>query len=236
MQTWTLDWFAPYKITSFLYVTNDLVRYVIVDAGGTRWRSINETFPDQLTRNIEKEDLNSYMDIENLNYAHVRFIFVGGSEDDFFEVPPDLLAPGVAVSALQVIDPNQLRFFEKAGSSFVELTNEPISFLDSPSMYGAFFTDDPDEYECVMDKAFTAWSVMNQVFTTKFNNIAPDYVGGPCEGFYKDNPDLGKIGEITSQGFHRDTSKEDVGKLYNAIESLHDTNERAQLSSCPLLY
>ncbi|MBU0461889.1 MAG: hypothetical protein KJ574_04865, partial [Nanoarchaeota archaeon] len=140
---------------------------------------------------------------------------------------------------------NKIRFFELSGDRFNDLTGAsllgpsgPIPYLNYETMLGAVFADDPKIYACTIDRAWTNWNIVTKVFIEKFNSIAPLYQGTACEGFYKDNFDMLSIRDTTEHGFNLESSglESDLGDLGAAVQSLGRTNERAQLSSCPLIY
>ncbi|MBU0461982.1 MAG: hypothetical protein KJ574_05330, partial [Nanoarchaeota archaeon] len=54
--TWTLDWSVPYKVTTFLYVTNPKTRYLLVRVSGVdeqAFKQLNLSLPVRLNRNFD---------------------------------------------------------------------------------------------------------------------------------------------------------------------------------------
>jgi hypothetical protein len=249
--TWTLDWSAPFKVTTFLYVTNPTTRYIIVNLGedDSAYRQLNISLPVKLNRNFEfliydPEPDSDYMSLNKGLEDNVRFIFLGG-DDTFSPVVPNAYIAERG-SALQVFaDQNKLRFFELQGAGFRDLTapgfsgsQGPVPYLDFESMLGAVFSDNPKVYGCAINRAWKTWHVVSLVMKQKFDSIAPEFEGTACEGYYFDNFDLIKISEVTEKGYDPfDAGVEsDINDVSAAIANLKRTNERAQLSSCPLLY
>ena len=250
IQTWTLDWNVPYKVATFLYVTHPRIRYVLVNNGAFQdLKQLNLSLPVKLNRNFKRIDYDisdgsDYMSLTTHAEDHTRFIFIGGDESFLPVVPPGFYDE--TGSALQVFGgANKLRFFEMAGASFTDLTSDslfgsggPVPYINYETMLGAIFSDDPKIYACIVGKAWKTWNIVTQVFISKFNSVADKYHNTSCEGFYKDNFDFETIMETTDHGFSLDNPgiESDIGSLGAAIQNLKRTNERAQLSSCPLLY
>jgi len=247
--TWTLDWTAPFKIASFLFVTTPKIRYVLVLVGSddSLLKKINLSLPVKLNRNFNLITYSGddYKNLKPLGEDSTRFIFFGGSASFKPKIPSAFVGKKAKASALQVFpSQNKLRFFQLNGNSFLDLTAKsafgpsgPIPYLDEFFLLGAVFSDNPKTYSCLVDKAWKNWNIVTKVFNTKFNSISSLYKGTSCEGFYKNNLDLETLQKTTAKGFGKSAGlATDLSNLAAAITNLQRTNQRAQLSSCPLIY
>ncbi|MFQ5475145.1 MAG: hypothetical protein ACE5DM_04880 [Candidatus Nanoarchaeia archaeon] len=249
--TWTLDWNTPFKVTTFLYITNPKTRYILipVEAAGDIHRQLNISLPVKLNRNFDAPQYDvdpdsDYMSLRKGLEDNVRFIFLGGDESFTPAVPTEFI--GARGSALQIFTgENRLRFFEMQGMGFRDLTAEsmsgpsgPVPYLDFESMLGAIFSDNPKIYGCAINRAWKTWNIVSLIYKQKLDFIAPEFAETACEGYYSDNFDLLRISEVTEKGFDPfDAGVDgDISDVSAAITNLRRTNERAQLSSCPLIY
>jgi hypothetical protein len=225
--TWTMDWNVPFKVTSFLYLTSPLVRYIIVAQSETD-RAALEIFnalPQKLNKRLIS--MGEYDSLSDAGDKYVRFIFVNPSGDTF-AIPTAL--QNVLVSGLKVeTEAHDLRFLVKSGTQLI--TSGAIKKYGEPeAMYGAIFTDKEDEYDCIMKRAYERLKMVAKVYYEKLNLIAPIYAQTGCEGFYRNNPYLDEIigaVEVYPPGY---------SQIAEAKATLKEQNTRIQLQSCPLIY
>jgi hypothetical protein len=223
--TWTLDWNVPFKITSFLYMTSPLVRYVVVGSDD-KAKEIFDEMPKKLNK-VRIDDLGQAKDEGD---KYVRFIFVN-PESASFGIPAGF--EKAVVSGLIIrSDPSQstVQFLEKTTTGLT--TSGPaVTFTESEVMYGAIFSTKADDYQCLMKRAYTRLNLVASVYAAKFNEIAPIYDGTNCEGYYKDNKDIKALIDATA-----DPSHVDYGSIGEEKSKLKEVNTRLQIYSCPLLY
>ncbi|MBI5398942.1 hypothetical protein HZB03_05755 [Candidatus Woesearchaeota archaeon] len=240
--TWTLDWNIPFKVSSFLYVTTPLVRYMLVPSAAEESqhlaKRLNSTLPAKINKEIIADiDLPNAV---NLNDKRVRIILIQGLPAEPAPAIPQSLA-GVEVSAL-VIDPVQkkVQFYEESGAGLVS-TGSPMDYLDDASLFGAIFTESRGEYECSMNKAYDRLNSAAKIYARKFVLISNNYVGTACEGFYKGpglqgSPEQEGNQDLLSLVASTTATPVDVKKIPESVQNLLNTNTKLQLNSCPLLF
>jgi len=240
--TWTLDWNVPFKVTSFLYMTSPLVRYVLVgdtDAAKELWQSL----PTKINKGAAAVSFADFQSgkVKDEGDKYVRFIFVVDRPSASYSMPSGF--DKVQVTGL-IVDTNlrQVQFLVRAGDgSDTLVTSGPsYQYLEDEAMYGAIFTDDNNEYACLMKRAYTRLNMVARVYYEKLNLIAPlpAYEGSSCEGFYKDNQNLKQLIAATdiaaSAAYPLSTSS--YGSIGDVKVSLKEQNTRLQLQSCSLIY
>jgi hypothetical protein len=235
--TWTLDWNVPFKVTSFLYITSPLVRYVVVgdsDSAGTVWSSL----PSKINKGSGAFSFGDYQSgkVKEEGDKYVRFIFVVDRPATSYAIPDGF--DKVQVSGI-IVDTNlrQAQFLVKSDNGLV--TSGPAyPYLEDEPMYGAIFTDDNSEYACLMKRAYTRLNMVARVYYAKLNLIAPVYEGQDCEGFYRDNQNLKQL--ITATDIAANAayplSATSYGDIGDVKVNLKEQNTRLQLQSCSLIY
>ena len=225
--TWTLDWNVPYKITSFLYITSPLVKYVVVGEGRDAER-IYSGLPDKLTK--QQVTMANYITLRDEGDMHVRFIFVDQTAPSF-DIPVGL--EGVEVSGLKVnTDERSVQFLVQSETGLIA-SGQVYRYMEDELLYGAIFADKPDEYECLVKRAYSRLNTVSSVYYEKLNEMAPMFEATNCEGFYRRNADINRLITATDDFPLEDADYTAIG---NAKSGLKETNMRLQLQSCPLIY
>ncbi|HII71286.1 TPA: hypothetical protein HA265_00860, partial [Candidatus Woesearchaeota archaeon] len=77
LQTWTLDWNVPFKVTSFLYLTAPTIRYYIIGPSIEDEKTLQfyDSLPKKMNKQFRTLDEYSSGDILYENDEYVRFIF-----------------------------------------------------------------------------------------------------------------------------------------------------------------
>ncbi len=227
--TWTLDWNVPFKVTSFLYMTTPNVRYVIV--GNANDRAANELFsilPVKMNKElVATQDYPG--SVRNEGDKYVRFIFVNSGT--MFNIPVGF--DNVEVSGLSIdTERGELQFLVRSVSDSESFTTSGPrhTYTEPEPLYGAVFMDKPEEYACLMKRAYTRLGMVTKVYAEKLNMIAPIYSGTSCEGYYGNNGDLKAIVDAVK------SYPPSYGAIGTSRSNLFETNTRLQLQSCPLIY
>ncbi|MFC1742274.1 hypothetical protein ACFL3V_07100 [Nanoarchaeota archaeon] len=236
--TWTRDWNVPFKISSFLYVTAPTVRYIVIgeEADEPKANALYDALPDKLNKDIFS--LNDYEmnNIVNEDDKYVRFILVDISTLNIPTAFDDVSVTGLEVDTS--LDPlysaKSVKFLARAASAPRTFnTGATHYYTEEEVMYGAIFSDNSDEYECIMRRAYERFNIVARVYKEKLDALASAFDGSNCEGFYENNQDIAELIGSTNQYPGEQQS-------YDAIVStkagLKDSNTRLQLYSCPLIY
>src|SRR3989338_10295592 len=80
IKAWALDWNMPFKVTNFLYLTSDGVRYIFVYKDNAAQKIAN-ALKKELPQNIDIEVLPNQL-VNFKNVYKVNFVFFGFSESD----------------------------------------------------------------------------------------------------------------------------------------------------------
>ncbi len=255
INTWTLEWNAPYKVANFLYITNPDIRYVFVVEESLKdlsfFEQLNTSLPVKLNRNFniltyDEDPESEYSTLKPRAETHTRFIYL--TEEKFTpKIPP--LFSGREVSGLLILpiyagtgDINNLVFLKNDGDELVvrelqDSTFTKIRYLDNPTLYGAIFSTNPDTYVCTLNKAWLQWNVMSEVISEKVLQLKELLVDTTCSKIYLrgavENPSgiPGEIAKNTKLGYDPE-----LNILGNYVSSLKNINNELQLRSCPLLY
>lgn len=278
--TWTLEWNTPYKVNNFLYITSEEVRYIFIydNPDSDILTLINESIPEEM--NAEFYEFDNDMEaitsaITDQNNYKVRLIFIG----EFGERPrnielrfedakyfPDQLSdmPGDDLTALFIkphssIDSiNNLYFYDSDGTTFKKINDTySLDHISSnsigeapPSLFGAIFTDDAHEYNCIMKKAFERLDWVSEIYLDKAEklkshydvdypklicekNVANAYIASPGESGPVGIEAIKDGADTCSQNF---PEIDCVSQIAGAAEALETLNSRLLLFSCALIY
>lgn len=239
---WALPWQVPYKVTNFLFLSTDNVKYVVVDNPDINVNYDIEVY-DEL--NLTKELVNPVSGVTNTNNYKIRFIFFNQEIPNPINLP-DLGIADKDITAVNIIpdsdaakwdDFGTIRFYKKQGTGFSE-TRETY-YLRRASVYGAIFSEDVDSYDCSMKKAFQRLNLVNQVYkekVSKLNRIT--YPSGYfCINWYA--PALSNLEDINTKSLSLSNSFDSLDNIKDlslGTEELSDRNQGLLLHSCPLIY
>ena len=229
--TWTLDWNAPFKVTSFLYLSSPTIKYYIIGPS-MEDEEVNEFYnslPPKMNKQLRTVAEFNNGDILFENDLYNRFILYDvASVGDSFNIPSTF--EDTKISGLIIDNKNrELQFLQSTGTS-LSSQGASIPFHEKPTMYGAVFTDNFESYTCLMNRAYTRLNVISNVYFEKLNTLAPEYEGTSCEGHYLNNAFLKSMMQATGE------YPPNYGQIGDAVSSIESANTRLQLQSCPLIY
>ena len=257
MLTWTQEWSVPYRVTNFLYWSSPQVRYIFVfecnydssnqvcDSNSYRTMSrINNTIPEEFNVELRSTDnygslggieyYNSGNAIKDLNNYEVRFVFFDATPQS--SIPPALkkmnskditalyIAPGTTVEKEGTIK------FYKKGMNDDWVPDGETSFLKLPSLLGAIFSNDIEDYKCNMRKAFNRLVHVSDVYK-KRSEVLDGFGANNCKNFHLIAK--GYIGTIMS---YAQSGLTKAPEIQSKTEELKQQNNLAELGSCVLIY
>ena len=217
---WTLAWNMPFKVDNFVYATSPQVRFVFLDPPDALYKKI----PDK----INKEKVSKFDDLQDKGNYKIKFIL-------FNKNPLQLAFPGwikeydaVAVSVYEdkIEYYNFKNKWEKKGTSV---------YLGEESLLGAFFTDNVDDYNCIMDKAVRELNTVAKIYAERTRLLDKSNV---CPLFYGDaNIELlNSLAEETSGELKFSTGKIRIDAIKGSATSLRTLNRDIEFQSCPVIY
>jgi len=239
---WTQEWRVPFRVTNFLYITNDRIKYFFV---------YDENIPqsEQLKRQLEQElpaQINAEFItpseictgdtgcVKNENFLQVKFVFL--------ETLPDILSGSLGllhdsfrttdVTGLYVSS-GQLTFFKCRKNRVGNCDSTPSLYVGDAPLYGAIFAYDETAYRCNLREATKRLSYVSHVLELR-NNI-----------LFQDS-ELALRGcdySIDTLGRLHATADSQVTAFTNALPTmavdaaaLEQENEALLLRSCPTIY
>lgn len=230
--TWTLDLNIPFKVKNFLYVSGPFIRYVFYSPPSWAEKIIKD-FPEMFTSEVVT-DLSS---LEDQNDDKIRVIFFEDPDSLGISTPSWFDTSDVSAVWINNTGPEKSVTFYSYDGIFKKMySGEPtVAYYDNPinpthaMMYGAMFTEDPEEYRCAISKAVVKADIVTDIYSKKYDLLESEFANTGCALFYSGaKQDLNAISEsVKSEGF--------TG-LSGSVRQLYERNLQVQLNSCPLLY
>ena len=213
---WALDWNSPYHVTNFLYLTTPNIKYVFVRSTGGDANRLYDLLPEEINK-IIIDDISGITNTGN----YFRFVFF----NDMPEVPSALISvPNKDVSAINVdISSNKITFYKKKGDIFNPVGDS--TYLGEPMLLGALFSQDIDDYNCNLKKAFNKLNIVTQVYRKRTEVLAESR----CSSYYHTEPFSSIIINSKSDNIN-------IDEINRNIEEIKMYNKILQSESCPTLY
>lgn len=245
---WSLEWKVPFKVSNFVYMTSPELKYYIVYSEPQDLLKAEKLFAklppetirkkgiDEVAFNkeiISAEDIIRYHETPFENNYFVRFIFINTDPvlPRSFNVLED-----TRVSAVTIPDPTRDRgwvdFYQKNSTGFKKLSDVSLGYFGEESLFGAVFTDDPDNYRCIFRKGLQKLEIVGEVYKHRTELVAKSYEEARdafCRNFH--DPEV--LGDLVS--IARDPNKVNT-QLIGLVDQLKSNNRKAQMSSCASLY
>jgi hypothetical protein len=237
--TLSMPWEVPFRVTNFLFVSSPKIRYIIIgDPDNNIFRYLKEvfsTFDEKF--NVE---FNPPLIQDNNNYK-VRIIFAGATLDSAYISNLKKMS-SFDVTAL-VIDGNNLEqatpinFYKKSDPGSAQFISYPKDIpiqsyvLGKASLLAAVFSEDPDDYECNMEKAFTRLQSLSKIYEGRSISIKSHY--SAVGDIYCENIHDIDFTSISNIGLYSESSYSDLSLF---IREIKEKNQQAQRNSCALIY
>lgn len=220
---WSVAWKMPFKVDTFLYVSSPQIRYVFVDAPARIYNSI----PDKIKKE-EVQDVSNLNDKENYKLKFILF-----NKNPLQLSFPNWLEKYDAVCVSVYEQGRRLEYYKFEKGSWRKQGTS--SYLGDSSMLGSFFTDNIEDYNCIMDKALRELNVVSKIYTERTKLLDDSNV---CPLFYGDtNLKLfEKIIQETSSEKSFSKGTVNAGSIEAAANSLNAVNRDIEFQSCPVLY
>tara|TARA_Y100000310_G_scaffold140596_1_gene140030 strand:- start:85 stop:1191 length:1107 start_codon:yes stop_codon:yes gene_type:complete len=263
LMSWAVPWSVPYRIMNFVYLTTPEIRYIIVDDDDADPDSLADKLEAALPQKIieeedndrimmNKEVVNDLVGIEDKNNYKVRVVFFTDTLNDLqSDTTPselqylkgDLTAINVKVTSGGINGYGQITFYKQDGTSFdyVKTTavDSTTDYLGLQSLIAAVFAEDIDSYNCNMKRAFKKMEFMTGIYESRTTELKDNHPDPTCTLTY-----LGAAGYLTTiKSKAGDLSEvldsSDINDIYDKVydvDSLNNSNDRAQKLSCPEIY
>ena len=258
--SWTRDWDMPFRVTNFLYITSPFVRYIFVRDGAGVAQYVYNALPNRTIMDkgevkaffskelVEFGDINS---IKDQNHYKVRFIFF---EDNPEDADIDGLFGGIknrditavkidagSISKLEGV--GVLTFYVKRGDEFKEyLGGGKSAYLGEASAFGAIFADDPETYNCNMQRAFNTFNLVNTIYLEKVKALKEYYqthgdTGGCQDPYFNAIEQMEELNtNIPNVIFGTTPSRQISSGILSPANQISVQNENALYKSCPAIY
>jgi preprotein translocase subunit YajC len=236
--TWTLDWSVPYKVANFLYVGGEDTKYVFLsNSPSPEFKKIFSDLPANFSKSDKVlEPVAGKFFIKQEDFKQYRFVIDGQTSiTDLQSAVNDvsfLSKLGSAVTAVQVDIPNnRLTFYKKNGVIF---ENKGFAtYIDNPMIYAAVFSDDFDNYKCVMAKAVKKMNVVSEIYYEKELAISKDTtLPTTCVGLRG----TAAAKTIADSSLSYDTFQASIFTIEAAMTELERSVDTGRRWSCPSIY
>lgn len=247
MITWTSTWKQPFRIASFLYISNKDDMFLFYDNTGSA-KELYDNFPTNFTTKVL--GASDPFESDESNYDHYTYVIVEneGDYDELYDIETfgKTHWDSSSKSSLVVIRPALTNNLFKYGTvSFCKNrfpADDCISqpYIGEASLYGAIFSSDFDTYKCNMNKAFQILrlhSLLNYNRIKNLRSVLPE----SCKILYGINIDDVESGPYANFNTLADLSQEFTETNVNEIVGITQTiaqrnNELALQSQCPTIY
>ncbi|MBI4450498.1 hypothetical protein HY642_00860 [Candidatus Woesearchaeota archaeon] len=247
---WTLDWKLPFRITNFIYATNDRVKYFFIyDDSDPESKKLKA----QLERDLPSQVNAEYVTFDqihaegpcaadnscakNENYIRVKFVLLN--------LPANITVHSSFADTdwnfVGIYTPNRILYYPK-GKPGVELKALPATYYaNKESMYGAIFADDKTMYECQMRVAFGRAATLAEIYRKRIAAVQQPLSQQciyPAEVTSEDTS-TGLLARIASEAEKQLATISDPGVIQGTAAKLGTLNEeltRKQGRKCPIVY
>jgi hypothetical protein len=244
MITWARDWSVPYRVMNFLYLTDPVIRYIIVNNSKDLGKKIFDTLPREM--NKEVIDVVDFAGLEDRNDPHIRFIFLGAVNGDVFQNSllnvDDEKISAVAFPDLQGKDSiprfGNVEFYRKEGSAFEDPPAKTF-YMNDDALFGAIYSGTAENYNCAMRNAFSRLALVSSIYVNRSLELQKFYGSGGCFTFHHDRflSVLESIATDLSVSYPHRTGITPLSNIQDNMVSLkNDQNRQLQLLSCELIY
>jgi len=244
INVWALEWKTPYKVTNFLYITSPAVKYVLVYKEDQVYsKNLATSVYDKMKENeyIEKnirlvEESNVDQIVYNNEYL-VRFVWF--YNPDFVEFSPSIKKG--SRDAIKIIGDEtsgEVTFSSVSGNTLVFDTNKRYSYIGLPSLIGAIYSEDFDNYECNMKKAFLRMRSVNEIYLRRSMALEKAFFGDMrCEFYYDyDLQSYFNQIDLKTENLESGALESSLYEIEDAIKNIETINSQTELKTCPRIY
>ncbi|MBU0665814.1 MAG: hypothetical protein KKB65_01435 [Nanoarchaeota archaeon] len=215
---WSLEWKLPYPVAHFQYLTNNRIKYVIIDDTSSFAEELNKTLP----KNITKSFISSNEAVVDQNYDHYRIIYFDTKPTNINTPEKKTSYLNVTVSGTNIDSYGELEFFNGNKDSLGK-----NKFLKLESLLGAVFSNTEEFYNCTMKKAFERLNIINSVHNNRANNLSQSQIDSTCKILYL----------TTEQAILTTLELKDAHTIYINAQDIKKYNEDLMRGkNCPLIY
>lgn len=181
---WSVPYRMPFKVGDFLLVTSPNVRYYLIGEGD----GFTDAFIDRATDenpkiSIKVNKISSLSDVkdtgDDLQYKIIDVDGIAVKPGESIPVSLQEIEDD-KVSAVSFTQNNEVLFFTKSGSRWLALNKQPLPLIslggkNDPAKQAAIFTDDPEIYQCNMQKAFQRLWFLSEIHESKAKELVKYY-------------------------------------------------------------
>jgi hypothetical protein len=177
---WSFGWDVPFRVANFLFVSSSQARYIFLGPDDELFNFLNKTIPSEF--NVEFNPTS----IQDLNNFKVRIIYVNTNVvDSHAGIFKRLGANDLTALA---INGDSIAFYRKSASApaaFESIRQLP-SIKGEAALLGAIFSEDPEYFICMMEKAVARYKNTAKIYATRSAEIAANYPGADsfCAGIH----------------------------------------------------
>ncbi|MBW2987073.1 hypothetical protein KY336_00855 [Candidatus Woesearchaeota archaeon] len=242
---WSLPWNMPYLVTNFLYITGPGVKYVFAYKQSQEPK-YGEFYEDFMTDKINKEkvyiDASNKIDFADEKNYKLKIIVLGGQQ---VTLPQFAYNERTTLIIVSPFDTNTQKYpvgnidyyqYDKSTRTF-QKDGDTVTFIGLPSLVGAIFSDNRENFACTMEKAVKNLNVVNKVVTEKVkllsNRTTQQQLG--CSIYYS-TVELGHLDNMNNATQVPGLWMNKVSEIVNTAGLLDTRNTIIEQQSCPLLY
>ncbi len=252
--TWTRDWNAPFKIASFLYLTNKRTQYIFVMDAANQTSFLLNDFPKNFTYTVIDPTNPSSPALANFtynNYDRYQFIYI--NQNPSSNLPPTPSSKdNVSIISTVPVDPSttpdqsESLYFYTYKPSPVGLVGPQESFyLRRETLYAALFASDFQDYTCNLKKARERFNIILDLSILWVQNVSAEIGSGTCRDLLDNSgPSPGilqhlnttktKLNQIQFNSGNSDTARAEA--ILNEAKQIELLNDDLARASCPQLY
>ncbi len=245
LDAWSLDWNVAYKVTNFLYLsTPDIKYYLVYDPDDTTSEDFAKSVFSKIGENkyldVKLIDGSEVEDQEYNGESFVRFVlFYLPAATDSIDVSQSmqksnkwdvLFVDGDEVSG-------HVMFSMVSGGLMKPDETKDYPYLGLPSLIGAIYSQDFDDYKCNMRKALLRLRAVNDIYLERTKKLYDYYAGDmQCE-FYYDTETTDQFEAIKSAlADPGNLQASDISSIVSAVDNIKNYNSQANIRSCPRIY
>jgi hypothetical protein len=238
--TWTIPWEQPYKVTDFLYLSNPLVRYILV-------YSDDEPLSRSLAMETDKMlSDNKYVSRQMVEAANIADVH---DENDYLVKFVLFYNPGAGLNVDNSLIKQKnwdvvlvsgdsikgtVKFLYEKGSRKPGAIAYP--YIGMPMLMGGIFAEKPASYACNAKKAFIRLELINQLYIERTKLLLAAYAADPDCMFYYDINTMNSFNAIKESVSGKKLTEIGTIESVDAMRKLERVNSEVLYKDCPRIY